>query len=96
MKTRFLFAVLFLSLLSAAVSFASDQPALSAIDAFSATEASGPAPVPICPPEDGWCNTMPPKPTLVSGPAPVPICPPEDGWCNTMPPKPTLTSGPKN
>jgi hypothetical protein len=83
---RSLCVVLFLMLLCAAISTAS-TPASTETDT-QPTKVNGPMPVPICPPEDGWCSTIPepaPKSQLVNGPMPVPICPPEDGWCSTIP-----------
>ncbi len=64
----------------------------------SATTVDGPAPVPICPPEEGWCDTLPiPRPNRpIDGPAPVPICPPEEGWCNTLPIPRPISSGLNN
>ncbi len=58
----------------------------------SATMVDGPAPVPICPPEQKTCDTLP-MPGLVDGPAPVPICPPEQKTCDTLP-MPGLVDGP--
>jgi hypothetical protein len=90
---RFVISTFCLVFLCSAMSFAS-APEFMGTNDISATRASGPAPVPICPPEDGWCETLPPKAHIVSGPAPVPICPPEDGWCETLPPKAHIVSGP--
>ncbi len=80
--SRSLFSVLSISLLLSSPAFASG-PAV-AQSGTPATMVDGPAPVPICPPEEGWCNTLP-MPRPIDGPAPVPICPPEEGWCNTLP-----------
>ena len=52
------------------------------------TMSQGPEPVPICPPEQGSCDTVPfPQTgwTIAMGPEPVPICPPEQGSCDTVP-----------
>jgi len=94
MKAVRLFCILFcLTILCSGLSFATDLATTSSSSNITATRVTGPAPVPLCPPEDGWCDTMPgPRPTVTTGPAPVPLCPPEDGWCDTMPgPRPTVT-----
>ncbi len=87
-----------LTLLCTAISSASGPATLGT--GVSVTRVNGPAPVPLCPPEEGWCSTMPepaPQPHAVNGPAPVPLCPPEEGWCSTMPepaPQPHAVNGP--
>lgn len=75
-------------LLCAAISAASTPASVET--GISATSVNSPAPVPICPPEEGWCETLPgnPPPHVVNSPAPVPICPPEEGWCETLPGNP--------
>jgi hypothetical protein len=98
MKTlRIAISASFLMFLCSGMSFASAQQVKGTNDVTPvATGTSGPAPVPICSPDEGWCDTLPPKRAVDnSGPAPVPICSPDEGWCDTLPPKRSVdNSGP--
>ncbi len=53
---RSILVVLCLTLFCVAITAASNPSDRTGIQA---TKVNGPAPVPICPPEDGWCSTMP-------------------------------------
>lgn len=46
---------------------------------------SGPAPMPMCDPDDTSCDPGPMWPKMKSGPAPMPMCDPDDTSCDPGP-----------